>query len=91
VIKRYGVLATDPELYYSTKGTPVCRMTIRGETGKWVRLVAFGETAESIAKDASKGDDVSVTGYFKERTWVTLDGEPRSEDEFVVKNWEHRK
>lgn len=91
MIKRFGVLASDPELYYTYAGLPVCRLTVRGTTTDYVRLVAFGELAEEIAQEASKEDAISVIGYFKERSWETKDGERKSEQEFIVKQWELRR
>lgn len=91
MIKRYGELATDPELYYTPSGLSVYRLVIKGTRGNYVRLVAFGETAEEIAEETSRGDEVSVTGYFKERVWEDRNGDKKSEDEFVVKSWEVRR
>lgn len=91
MIKRFRVLASDPELYYTPAGLPVCRLTIRGTKSNYVRLVAFGEVAEEIAREASKEDEVSVVGYFKERSWDIKDGERKSEQEFVIRQWELRR
>lgn len=91
MIKRYGELASDPELYYTPNGLPVCRLIVKGQSGKFVRLVAFSDMAEEMAEEASKGDEVSVVGYFKERVWEDRDGNRKSEDEFVVKSWEVRR
>lgn len=91
MIKRFGILAADPELYYTPSGLPVCRLTVRGRKNNYVRLVAFGNTAEEIAQDASKEDEITVTGFFKERVWETKDGERKSDQEFMIKQWELRR
>lgn len=91
MIKRFGVLRTDPEVFYSTKGLAICKAIVRGASGNDVQIIAFGDVAESIGLDASKNDEISVTGYFKERVWEDHHGEKRSTTEFVVKSWEARK
>ncbi len=88
--RRYGVLAADPELIYSPNGLAICRMSVRGESGKYVRLVAFGDLAEEMTQELGKGDDVSVTGYFKERVFEDVRGERQSAEEFIVKSWRLR-
>lgn len=90
MVTRYGVLSMDPEIRFSRSGLAVCTMTVQGESGKYVRLVAFGEIAEEMAEEVSKGDEISVTGYFKDRTWEDRQGETHVEKEFTVKSWKMR-
>ena len=90
MVARYGVLSMDPELRFPRAGLAVCTMTVQGESGKYIRLVSFGGTAEEMAEEVSKGDEISVTGYFKDRTWEDRQGDSHVEKEFVVKEWRMR-
>ncbi len=86
-----GNITRDPELRFSTKGTPwaTCGLAVnprkRLDDGtyeelpaEFFELVAFGDTAEHLAESLTKGDRVLATGRIEADTWMTRDGEERT-------------
>lgn len=72
-----GHLGNDPDLKTAQTGTSICRtsMAING-TGKnrdvepiWMRMTAFGKTAELLAQNCQKGDCILVTGTLQPERW----------------------
>lgn len=63
----------------------------RDESGNWLkrtvwqRIVAWGETAESLSAQIEKGARVSVEGRFKTREWVDRDNNLRTTTELVAR------
>ena len=75
----WGVLGKDPELRTSKTGNAFATMNVAVTVGKaddgkdisqWVRVACFGETAETIAAKARKGDRVYVEGQLTLNTWA---------------------
>ena len=75
----WGVLGKDPELRTSKTGNAFATMNVAVTVGKaddgkdisqWVRVACFGETAETIAAKAWKGDRVYVEGQLTLNTWA---------------------
>lgn len=83
---RYGVVASDIDVSYTMSGVAVANLTVRGASGRFVKLVAFGDMAEDMFDKVTINEEISVTGYFK-------DYEYRGEitTKFVVKEWRSRK
>jgi single-strand DNA-binding protein len=76
-----GRVGTDPELRTSQAGKPWCRFTVAvgsDDALQWVQVAAFGETAETIAATAHKGDRIYCEGNLKLNTWTDKEGQPRS-------------
>jgi hypothetical protein len=63
----------------------------RDESGNWAkrtvwqRIVAWGETAESLSAQLEKGVRVSVEGRFKTREWVDRENNLRTTTELVAR------
>jgi single-stranded DNA-binding protein len=75
-----GKLCLDSELKVSQNGNPYCRFALFDHVGEpdnvVVSGIAFGETAERIAK-LGKGDAISVCGALKPTEWTGSDGQER--------------
>lgn len=69
-----GNLGADPELRYTSAGTPVCNLRlatnrtykdangVKQEKTSWHRITLWGKQAEVAAQYLTKGRQVSVTG-----------------------------
>jgi single-strand DNA-binding protein len=91
VVTKIGNLTADPELRFSEKGTPYCRMRLAVSTpvkpGDWAGerktsyydVTAFGTLAENATDSLGKGDRVLVTGRGEVRSWTGDDGTDHSE------------
>jgi len=92
-----GHLTRQPELRYSTNGTPIASFGLacnrkfkQGEDLKeevlFVDLVAFGKTAEIATQYLAKGSGVLAEGRLQQQRWETEDGQKRSKHEVVVEH-----
>ena len=82
VVTKVGNLCADPELRFSEKGSPYCRLRLAISTpvtpGDWkgertttfYGVTAFGSLAENAAESLQKGDRIVVTGPGEIRTWT---------------------
>ena len=57
-----------------------------GKETKWYRMFAWGNIAQFIERFGSKGKQIVVTGNLVERTYVTMDGKLKHEEEVEVKH-----
>ena len=92
-----GNTTRDPELRFSTKGTPwavtglaVNRRT-RHDDGTWTEeepefyeLVCFGDMAEHVAECVVKGDRIVATGKLEDDGWTDRNGEMRTTHKLVA-------
>jgi len=96
-VKIVGRLTKDPELRFTTQGTPVCHFRVAvgrsykdRTSGEWKEEVAFvpcsvwRETAERCGKRLKKGSPVFVEGRLKSRDWQTKEGQKRSDLELDI-------
>ena len=61
------------------------RYAIHGKReSDFIRLTAWGDTAEFIAKYFTKGSSIFVTGEVRSNTYTTPDGEKRYSTDFIV-------
>lgn len=91
VVALVGRLARDPELRTTTTGKSVVSFTIACDSGykdangqnqvDWIRITAWGKTAEFICKYFQKGSLISIAGRVKSRTNQDKDGNNRTEME----------
>ena len=77
-----GRLGSNPELAYTTSGTAVSEFSIavpRTKTDEvdWIRIVAWGNLAETVAEHKTTGDQIAVTGELRTSEWEQ-DGKNRS-------------
>lgn len=85
-----GYLTRDPELKYTTKGTPVCSFGVgvnrswttesgeKKEDVTFVDCTAWNRSAETICQYLKKGYPILVEGELRCNTWETQAGEQRS-------------
>ena len=75
-----GRLGRDPELTYggAHKDTAICKFTMAvdrpTEGTDWIRIIAFGKTAENCAKYLKKGSMVAVDGRIQTGSYDGKDG-----------------
>jgi single-strand DNA-binding protein len=84
-----GNLGRDPELRYTTSGTPVANFTMattdrwadpageRKERTEWHRIVVWGKQAEIVGEYLRKGRQVYIEGSLQTREWTDRDGNKR--------------
>lgn len=93
-----GRLARDPELkYLPGNGTANCTFSIavdrrvkQGEEKKadFIRIVAWGKTAELVAQYMSKGRKIGISGRIQTSSYETKDGEKRTSFDVVAEEVE---
>jgi len=94
-----GNLTRDPELRYTSGGSPVCNFSLainryyndkksgeRKEETTFMRITVWGKTGENCAQYLSKGRPVFVEGRLQSRSWETDDGQKRSAVDVVADN-----
>ena len=93
-----GNLTADPELRYTQNGLPVANFTIASTprtfdktSQEWkdgealfLRASVWREFAENVANSLTKGSRVIATGFLKQRSYETKEGEKRTSMEFEV-------
>jgi single-strand DNA-binding protein len=92
-----GNLGRDPELRYTSNGTPVCQLSVattRGYTNRntnerveeteWHRVVVWSKTAEHCSRYLSKGRQIYVEGRLQTRNYEDKDGVKRYSTEIVA-------
>ncbi len=84
-----GNLGRDPELRYTTQGTPVCSFTLatnekrKDRSGEmqdvttWFRVTLWGRQAETASQYLSKGRPVYIEGRLRVDEWTDRDGKSR--------------
>lgn len=96
-VKLVGRLTKDPELRFTTQGTPVCRFRLAvgrrykdRTSNDWKEEVAFvpctlwRDAAERAGQRLKKGSPVFVEGRLKSRDWTTKEGQKRSDLEIEI-------
>ena len=96
-----GNLGRDPEVRYTTNGTPVANFTLatserwtdqasgeRKERTEWHRVVVFGKQAEIAGEYLRKGRQVYVEGSLQTREWTDREGNKRYTTEVRTVNFQ---
>ncbi|HEY7913665.1 MAG TPA: single-stranded DNA-binding protein [Blastocatellia bacterium] len=85
-----GYLGRDPELRYTTSGTPVCDFSVATterrkdksgdmqEITTWFRVSLFGRQAEIASQYLTKGRQVYIEGQLSQRDWTDKEGATRT-------------
>ena len=91
-----GRLTRDPELRYTSAGTPIASFTLAvdrdysGADGEkktdFIDCVAFKGTAEFVSQYFAKGTMAVVNGRLQFRDWQDRDGNKRRNAEILVEN-----
>lgn len=93
-----GRLTKDPELRYTSSGTPVCNFFVASshyykdknndnkdrEETCFINIIAWGKRGENINNQLHKGDPIFVEGRLQSRNWKTKDGQKRTTIEIVA-------
>ena len=91
-----GHLGKDPEVRYTPSGQAVANFSIavseswndkqgqRQERTEWIRIVAWGKTAELCGEYLSKGRQVYIEGKMQTRQWDDRDGNKKYTTEVVA-------
>jgi single-strand DNA-binding protein len=84
-----GRLGSDPELRYTTNGSPVANFNLatneswvekdgkKQEKTEWHRIVVFGKVAELCSKYLTKGKQTYIEGKLQTRQWQDKDGQTK--------------
>lgn len=84
-----GNLGGDPELRYTSSGTPVMTLNVAvndrvpdgnggyADRANWIKVTVWGNRAESLAKYLRKGSHVAISGKLRQEKWEK-NGESRS-------------
>jgi len=93
-----GRLGADPEVRYTSNGTPVASFRIatseswtnkdgvREERTEWHRIVAWRKLGEICGEYLSKGKQVYIEGRLQTREWEDRDGVKRRTTEIIAQN-----
>jgi single-strand DNA-binding protein len=86
-----GYIARDPELRFTPNGKAVTQFSIpvkrkmgEKEETDWYNIVVWGDEAEKVASEYSKGSKVKVKGRLQQRTYEGKDGVRHTSVEVVV-------
>ncbi len=89
-----GNVVADPQLSYTTTGTPVVNFRIAvntkfkgGERTLFIDCTAFGPVAEIIAQYGNKGKNIMVTGELAQDEWTSKQGEKRVKHYILVNQY----
>ena len=86
-----GHLGKDPELRITPTGKSVCRLSVATsnrvfdkKTNKWIdkgadwhNVIVWGELAEKVAQEFSKGDAIMVRGKSRTREYKNKEGQKK--------------
>jgi len=91
-----GNLGKDPEIRYTTDGTPVAHFSlatseswtdksgVRQERTEWHNIVAWNKLADLCKRFLAKGRQVYIEGRIQSREWDDRDGNKRRTTEIVA-------
>ena len=92
-----GNLGRDPELRYTSSGTPVANFSVatseswtnkqtqnREERTEWHNVVVWGKMGENCAEYLKKGRPVFIEGRIQTRSWDDKEGKKRYTTEIVA-------
>ena len=92
-----GRLTRDPEMRTTSSGTNVTRFSVAvnrrvaDQNGQrqadFINCVAFGKTAETIAKYIKKGREIAVEGRLQTGSYDAQDGTKRYTTDVVIDNF----
>src|SRR5215467_6662392 len=80
-----GNLTRDPEMRYTSGGTPVCKLGLATnhkykdrEEACFLDVTVFGAQGEAVSQHLHKGSQCLVDGRLAQETWESQDGQKRS-------------
>lgn len=93
-----GRLGNNPELRYTTNGSPVANFNLatneswmdkdgkKQEKVEWHRIVVFGKLAELCGQYLAKGKQAYLEGKLQTRQWQDKDGQTKYTTEIQAMN-----
>ncbi len=93
-----GRLGSDPEVRYTTSGSPFSNFTVatneswtdkngqKQEKTEWHRITVWGKLAELCGQYLAKGRQVYIEGRLQTREWMDKEGHKRYTTEIVAQN-----
>lgn len=98
LVQIIGRLGRDPELRYTSSGSPICSLNVatdesytdrdgnKVERAEWHRVSVFQRQAENCANYLAKGSLVYVEGNLTTRKWQDQNGQERFTTEIKAKS-----
>jgi len=87
-----GNLGADPEVFYSSDGTPVASFNLAFRVSKkktgWIKVVCFNRLAEIAEKHLHKGARVGLIGTLDQQKWENEEGVMRSSFQLICNSLE---
>jgi single-strand DNA-binding protein len=87
-----GNLGGDPEVFYSSDGSPVASFSLAFHSSKkktgWIKVVCFQKLAEVSQKYLHKGARIAVIGTLDNHKWETDEGIQRSSFQIIANTLE---
>ena len=87
-----GNLGADPEVFYSSEGTPVATFNLAFRSSKkktgWLKITCFQRLAETVTRYLHKGARIAVIGYLDQQKWETDEGVTRSNFQLIANSIE---
>lgn len=89
-----GRLTADPQLKYLPNGNAVVEFSIannyfvpnKDKEVNYFDIVAFGKTAETVAKYLSKGKQIAITGSLRQDRWQDKEGNSKSRIRIIMQS-----
>lgn len=87
-----GNLGADPEVFYSSEGTPVATFNLAFRSSKkktgWIKIATFNNLATIVERHLHKGARIAVSGYLDQQKWETDEGVQRSSFQLIANSIE---
>jgi single-strand DNA-binding protein len=87
-----GNLGADPEVFYSSEGTPVSTFNLAFRSSKkktgWIKITCFNRLAEISERHLHKGARIAVVGALDQQKWETDEGVQRSSFQLIANSIE---
>jgi single-strand DNA-binding protein len=87
-----GNLGADPEVFYSSEGTPVATFNLAFRSSKkqtgWIKITCFNRLAEITERHLHKGARIAVVGNLDQHRWESDEGAQRSSFQLIANSIE---
>jgi single-strand DNA-binding protein len=87
-----GNLGADPEVFYSSEGSPVTSFNLAFQSSKkktgWIKIVCFNRLAEVASQFLHKGARIGISGILDQHKWTGDDGQNRSTFQIIANSIE---
>lgn len=87
-----GNLGADPEVFYSSEGSPIASFNLAFRASKkktgWIKVVCFSRLAEVAEKYLHKGARIGIIGTLDQQKWENEEGVARSSFQLIANSLE---